>query len=158
MVKRRGSPKLAPATQKKSGTESREKLSFRLPSRLKQDLAVRVVYDGYGFRGKSRWVGEALEGFLADPSWKAQVIDGDMAGGNDELDVVHFHPNQMRNLTKATKEAETYWRKEIEEGARYDQMDNVSVSMASIVRAAIVWRYYGLKMPVVPSEQPEIGL
>jgi hypothetical protein len=157
MVKRRGSTELAPA-QKRRGAEPREKLAYRLPGRLKQDMAVRVVYDGYGFKGKSRWVSEAITEFLADASWMAQVIDGDMAGGNDESDIINIHPDVMKALTRATKDAETYWHKEINEGARHDPLTAVSVSLAAVVRAAIIWRYYGLKMPVAPSDQPEMDL
>lgn len=41
------------------------KISFAIPLKLKDDLIHRVIEDGYGLRGKSRWVSEAIASLLA---------------------------------------------------------------------------------------------
>ena len=40
------------------------KLSIALPNKLKEEFKIRVIQDGYGMRGKSKWVNEAVEEFL----------------------------------------------------------------------------------------------
>jgi len=40
------------------------KLSIALPSKLKEEFKLMVIKDGYGMRGKSKWVAEAVEKFL----------------------------------------------------------------------------------------------
>ena len=40
------------------------KLSIALPSKLKEEFKLMVIKDGYGMRGKSKWVTEAVEKFL----------------------------------------------------------------------------------------------
>lgn len=37
------------------------KITFMIPERLKNDLRHSVISDGYGLRGKSKWVYEAIE-------------------------------------------------------------------------------------------------
>lgn len=39
---------------------SKTKVSFAVPKSLKKELQQRVISDGYGLRGKSKWVCEAV--------------------------------------------------------------------------------------------------
>lgn len=39
-------------------------VSFKMPFFLEKELLQKVIMDGYGMRGKSRWVTEAIESFL----------------------------------------------------------------------------------------------
>lgn len=41
------------------------KLTFVVSDALNNDLKLQVIKDGYGLRGKSKWVTEAVEKFLA---------------------------------------------------------------------------------------------
>jgi hypothetical protein len=51
--------------------------TFKLPSSICQKLLEQVVKDGYGLRGKSRWVKEAVENFLKMPNHPELVTIAD---------------------------------------------------------------------------------
>lgn len=156
MAKLRGNPNKKFVADKSK--PKRKPLSFRLPAQLKQDLALRTLSDGYGMRGKSKWVSEAILEFLKDPSWQSQVIDADMADGNDDQEVIQVDLEVKEALSQAVLNAEAYWRNEIKERIRMDREEDVNVSVAAIVRAAILWRYYDLRMPVLPEIQGNFEL
>lgn len=42
----------------------KQKISFIIPDNFQQELREQVVKDGYGLRGKSIWVGEAISNLL----------------------------------------------------------------------------------------------
>lgn len=44
---------------------SKTKITLVVPEQLQSELRLRVAKDGYGLRGKSKWVAEALEYLLA---------------------------------------------------------------------------------------------
>ena len=47
--------------------------SFKLPATLEQSMLGQIVNDGYGFRGKSRWINEAIEAFITLPKYHEYV-------------------------------------------------------------------------------------
>lgn len=58
-------------------------VSFRTSSKIVQIMLERVVADGYGLKGKSRWVTDAVERFLKMPSYWDLV---DIASTQEDLD------------------------------------------------------------------------
>ena len=56
--------------------------SIKLQSRLHYKMQQRVISDGYGMRGKSRWIIEAIENFLQLPDYPTLA---DIAGDMDQL-------------------------------------------------------------------------
>lgn len=56
--------------------------SIKLQKRLHYKMQQRVISDGYGMRGKSRWIIEAIESFLSLPDYPALA---DIAGDMDQL-------------------------------------------------------------------------
>ena len=53
--------------------------SFKLPASLEEKMLQSIVSQGYGLRGKSKWIVEAIEGFLQKPDFHELVeIAGDM--------------------------------------------------------------------------------
>lgn len=56
--------------------------SIKLQKRLHYKMQQRVISDGYGMRGKSRWIIEAIERFLDLPDYPDLV---DIAGDMDHL-------------------------------------------------------------------------
>ena len=56
---------------------SKSKISFVVPEDLQKDLRTRVIKDDYGFRGKSKWVSEAVEQLLNLPNFPELVNYGD---------------------------------------------------------------------------------
>ena len=43
----------------------KNRVTVRLPQQLEKELMHRVIVDDYGMKGKSRWVGEAVQLFMA---------------------------------------------------------------------------------------------
>lgn len=43
--------------------------SFRLPAALVQKMNEQIIADGYGMRGKGKWIKESLESFLKLPDY-----------------------------------------------------------------------------------------
>lgn len=56
--------------------------SLKLQKPLHQKMLQRIISDGYGMRGKSRWIIEAIELFLELPDYPTLV---DIAGDMDHL-------------------------------------------------------------------------
>lgn len=45
--------------------KTKSKITFVVPESFQSELKARIIKDGYGFRGKSRWVCEAIDKLLA---------------------------------------------------------------------------------------------
>jgi hypothetical protein len=43
--------------------------SVKLPAKLDKELCLQVIKDGYGMRGKNKWVNDAIEEFLKLPAY-----------------------------------------------------------------------------------------
>jgi hypothetical protein len=56
--------------------------SIKLQKLLHYKMQQRIISDGYGMRGKSKWIIEAIEMFLTLPDYPALV---DIAGDMDQL-------------------------------------------------------------------------
>lgn len=65
-----------------------KKITVRLPPELDQELSHQVIAQGYGMRGKSKWVSEAIDKFLALEDYIELV-----AYGEDLVDA-HFKKPQ----------------------------------------------------------------
>jgi len=137
-------------------------LTVRMPGGMKRKLGLQVIEDGYGMRGKSRWVTEAVFGFLKDKSWRTQVLDGEMGVGahNEEKDVYIIPSALTTNLVDALAALRFRVQEEVAAGT-YPKHLAPEVSVASIVRGAVTWRLYPeLRMnPVEPQAEmfPEEG-
>jgi len=65
------------------------KLTFVVPQSLQSELRERVIQDGYGFRGKSKWVAEAVMQLLSLNNYTELVqYSEDMQGFNKPETVV----------------------------------------------------------------------
>ena len=47
--------------------------SAKVPKSLHQAMLERIIKDGYGMRGKSKWINEAIEKFLQTPNYPELV-------------------------------------------------------------------------------------
>lgn len=138
----------APKPAKKSVRAPEKKpVTYRLPMRMKSALHAAVVRDGYGLKGKSRWVAEAVVDFLQDRSWRDQVLDVDMVKGNDEKDVVFVDADIKDAVLAATRQVVAYAAEMRAQGRRLENLDTLVVTQAAVMRAAIIWRLFNLRMP-----------
>lgn len=70
--------------------------SIKLQNRLHYKMQQRIINDGYGMRGKSRWLIEAIESFLQLPDYPTLV---DIAGDMDQLsDIISIRLSEDLNV------------------------------------------------------------
>lgn len=113
-----------------NGQGDKRAVTYRLSQGLIEAMQANVVADGFGLKGKSKWIAEAVEGFLSDRSWRSQAEDSDMSIGNDAKDVAYLPVSLKERVDDELK-------------------GDTDITVASVIRAAIVWQIYGLKMPVI---------
>ena len=115
---------------------------YTLPSKLLMELQMRVVSDGYGLRGKSKWVCEAVIDLFTDNSWLDQ-FDADMQTGNDTSDIV--------TLTREAKDAMEHHLPDIAREFPWHESPQ-----SSIIRTAIIRRMHGLSAKTLPKLTPSL--
>lgn len=86
----------------RADTSGLTRVVFRLPAGMQRDLAVEVAKSGYGLRGKSRWVNEAILHYLNDVAWFDQ-IEADRQGERDANEEVRLDNQSLTAINKATK-------------------------------------------------------
>lgn len=64
------------------------KISFVLPEGLQKDLKERIVLDGYGLKGKSQWVMEAVEQLFQLSNFIDLVKVNDVMQGFEKLESI----------------------------------------------------------------------
>lgn len=62
------------------------KIAFAIPSTLKKDLGEKVIKDGYGFRGKSKWISEAVENLLQLKNFFELINYSEEMSGFDDME------------------------------------------------------------------------
>lgn len=124
-------------------TES-DRTTFRLSQAAKRSMDIRVTQDGYGLRGKSRWIMNTVEEFL-DPTtwsipgeqsaqiWKRIVIDTELHKEPLVKDAINLPEDLRITLWRAAIEAALY-------GAEMDEPAYLEISISSVIRAAVMWK------------------
>lgn len=70
---------------------------FRITPELKKALTLQLLDSGYGIKGKSRWVAEALQTMIEDPRYaatniyKAQILEFTYSRHVNTADSVNLH-------------------------------------------------------------------
>ncbi|MDX1900645.1 MAG: hypothetical protein SFW66_01410 [Gammaproteobacteria bacterium] len=101
--------------------------SVKLQKSLNFKLQQRIISDGYGMRGKSLWITEAIENFLQLPDYPALVdIAGEMANQSEILSI-RLSENLANDMEKAV----------VKIRRQYPAMEGVK---SNLVRASIMQR------------------
>ncbi len=66
----------------------KSKITFAVPDSLKNELRVHVIKDGYGLRGKSKWISKAVENFLELKDFLELISYSDEMHGFDQIETV----------------------------------------------------------------------
>ena len=103
------------------------KITFVVPTALQAELRERVTRDGYGLRGKSLWVSEAIQALLDLPNFANLVYYSGEMQGFEKVETVVIEPSLKKHLD----EAMVVVRKQ------YPTLEGVQ---SSIVRTAIMQR------------------
>ena len=101
--------------------------SIKVQKLLHYKMQQRVIGDGYGMRGKSKWIMEAIEGFLQLPDYPSLT---DIAGEMEQLTEVvsiRLSDELMDKLDKAI----------IKVRRQYPAMEGVK---SNLIRASIMQR------------------
>lgn len=103
------------------------KLSIALPNKLKEEFKIRVIQDGYGMRGKSKWVNEAIEEFLKIENFENFVFLAEEQENLNDKEIIFANESLEEQINKGV----------IEVRKIYPLMEGVK---SKILRAAIIQR------------------
>lgn len=81
--------------------DGKSKITFVVPNNLQKDLLERVIKDGYGLRGKSKWVSEAILSLLAINNFPDLVSYSDEMYGFEKLETIVIEPLLRKQLEEA---------------------------------------------------------
>lgn len=120
------------------GREDVRRVSIRLSQRLKNRLPTCVTEDGYGLRGKSQWVAEAVTSLLLREGWEGALL-AERVAPTDSQETFQFPADLVQRIQ--------------EEVRRVDRLyPGLYASQSTIVRAAINRRMLGIYRD---ADQPE---
>ena len=105
----------------------KSKVAFAVPSSLKKELLEHVIKEGYGLRGKSKWISEAVESLLNLNDYRELISYNDEMHGFDEMETAVIEYSLKSKLEHAILEV----RKE------YPTLEGVK---SRILRTAIMQR------------------
>lgn len=80
---------------------NKTKVTFAVPNNLKNELRERVIKDGYGLRGKSKWISEAIENLLEYKDFLELISYSDEMHGFDQLETAVIEYSLKLKLDKA---------------------------------------------------------
>lgn len=106
-----------------------------MPSALKVQLSEAVKADGYGGKGKSRWVREALKQLFEDDPELVTVGLGDALETNDAEDTFYLDEEGMGFIDHAVTMVRA-------QDPRFEGVQS------ALLRAAIRWRFRGRSVSV----------
>jgi hypothetical protein len=73
-------------------------MTFQLPKPLKAELDGQVLQDGYGSRGKSRWILEAFYALMEEDPQYSLVMAGDKLQPNDGACLFTYDDTSKKSL------------------------------------------------------------
>ena len=75
----------------KAAEKKKKRVPFRISDAIRQRLLHSVVESGYGLKGKSRYVEDAIRELLATSHWVEFTMDSEMSGQpNSEMEDVYL--------------------------------------------------------------------
>jgi len=104
--------------------------SIKIPKSVVQKLLEQVVHDGYGMKGKSIWISEAIDAFLKLPNYPELVdIATDMEQLEDGMSTV-LSEDLIRRIDQSI----------VEVRKNFPSLEGVK---SNIIRASIMQRLVG---------------
>ena len=138
-IERKPRPRAALMSPANSGDgDDVRRISVRLSQRLKDRLPTCVTRDGYGMRGKSQWVAEAVVSLLRREGWEGALL-AERVAPTDSQETFQLPADLVQRIQ--------------EEVRRVDQAHpSLHASQSTIVRAAINRRMLGIYHDAEKSE------
>lgn len=142
-MKRLGKPGqgdlIIPGELKHGGHQNNLRTPFRITLELKKALTLRLLNEGYGIKGKSRWVTEAVQSMVDDPRYattniyKAQILELAYSRQVNASDVANLPYPVWVHSWHAMLDTMKY-------GASLDPPEYVEVTISDILHIAILNR------------------
>lgn len=104
------------------------KITFVVPESLQNELRQRVALDGYGLRGKSKWVSEAIASLLSLDNFVTLVQYSEELQGFDKVETVVITMDLKHKLDDGI----------LETRRQFPTLEGVQ---SSILRTAIMQRF-----------------
>ena len=81
------------------------RVAVRIPGSLAKEFMQRVIADGYGMKGKSKWVAEAISFFLGLHDFPEYVEYGEQLAETEknEIQSFYFDQNLLDKFSDATR-------------------------------------------------------
>ena len=105
------------------------KVTVKMPSQHKERLPAQILADGYNMRQKSKWVAEAVESLLANPSWEGALVSEKVVR-TDAVDVFSIPADLMTRVNREARRVNA-------------QHPSLNANQSTIIRAAIARRLLG---------------
>lgn len=77
------------------------KTTIRLPHTTRQEMLNALIAEGYGLRGKSRWISEAIKQLLNRQNYPELVDIGDGLAGLVDVEAIYLTPELKKSLDQA---------------------------------------------------------
>jgi len=103
------------------------RVAVLLPTKMRAEMLECVLRDGYGMRGKSRWIAEAVVDLLAHREWLAMAETGEGLVLSPAHEVVYLEPELKERIEAAVLDMRT----------RHPMMEG---PQSAIIRGAITRR------------------
>lgn len=129
---------------KREGPQKNLRTPFRITPELKKALTLRLLDDGYGIKGKSRWVAEAIQAMIDDPRYavtniyKAQILELAHSRQINSSDIVNLPYPLWVNAWHAMLDTMKY-------GATLEPPEYVEVTISDVLHIAIMNRLSEVK-------------
>jgi hypothetical protein len=85
----------------------KSKITFAVPESLKNEVRMYVIKEGYGLRGKSKWVSEAVESLLSLKDYPELISYNDEMYGFNEIETIVLSGQLKLALEKAVLQVRT---------------------------------------------------
>ncbi|NQY42003.1 MAG: hypothetical protein HRT87_01490 [Legionellales bacterium] len=82
--------------------KSNSRTTVRLPKGVRQEMLKRIIQEGYGLRGKSKWIAEAIDSLLVLPNFVDYVLIADQMSFLTEPEVIQLPDNLRYRLDVAS--------------------------------------------------------
>lgn len=109
-------------------------VNVKLPAKLEMDFMQRVITDGYGMKGKSKWVGESVRHFMKLPDFEEYVEYAEELEDAEKSKLQSFYFDL--SLTRDLKDAVIRVRRV------YPHLEGIK---SLIVRSSIIHRLFRVK-------------
>jgi hypothetical protein len=128
----------------KGRADGYNRTTFRLSKAAKHAMDIRVAQDGYGLRGKSRWIMDAVNEFLDPKTWGRPGLENPRIWKRIVLDTELQRERMLKDAINLTDEMRVrLWRAAIDAvlyGAEIEEPVYLEISIASVIRAAVMWK------------------